>query len=88
MTTSLPKQSNKKNNDDDSVPNLPPPPDFKFSDVIDNMNNILASVGGSVEIKRKKPNGMVSNKFLKKKEKKNASSFSNTSHQFIIYLIG
>ena len=88
MTTSLPKQSNTKNNDDDNVPNLPPPPDFKFSDVIDNMNNILASVGGSVEIKRKKPNGMVSNKFLKKKEKKNASSFSNTSHQFIIYLIG
>ena len=69
MTTSLPKQSNTKNNDDDSVPNLPPPPDFKFSDVIDNMNNILASVGGSVEIKRKKPNGMVS-KFLKKKKEK------------------
>ena len=80
MTTSLPKQSNKKNNDDDSVPNLPPPPDFKFSDVIDNMNNILASVGGSVEIKRKKPNGMVSNKFLKKKEKKKPLPLSLTHH--------
>ena len=68
MTTSLPKQSKTRNydDDDDSVPNLPPPPDFKFSNIIDNMNSILASVGGSVEIKRKKTNGMVS-KFLKKK---------------------
>ena len=44
---------------DTDVPELPPPPDFKFSDVIDNMNAILASVGGSVEIKRKKANGVV-----------------------------
>ena len=80
MTTSLPKQSNTKNNDDDSVPNLPPPPDFKFSNIIDNMNSILASVGGSVEIKRKKPNGMVSNKFLKKKEKKKPLPLSLTHH--------
>jgi tetratricopeptide (TPR) repeat protein len=45
--------------DYNEVPELPPPPDFKFSDVIDNMNAILASVGGSVEIKRKKANGVV-----------------------------
>ena len=77
MTTSLPKQSKTRINDDDddSVPNLPPPPDFKFSNIIDNMNSILASVGGSVEIKRKKPNGMVSKFLKKKKEKKNRFLF-------------
>ena len=42
-----------------SIPELPPPPDFKFSSIIDGMNDILGAVGGSVEIKRKKANGVV-----------------------------
>ena len=41
------------------APQLPPAPDFKFSKVIDGMNEILANVGGSVEIKRKNKNGVV-----------------------------
>ena len=41
------------------APNLPPAPDFKFSKVVKGMNDVLASVGGSVEIKRKKENGVV-----------------------------
>ena len=40
-------------------PPLPPAPDFKFSKVIAGMNEILANVGGSVEIKRKNKNGVV-----------------------------